>query len=63
MSAMRYQVFYRSFWETQEDAPYWMFSEGDCLEDARQIALRLAFRENEVYVLDTRTGERVKDFG
>lgn len=62
MSAMQYQIFYRSAREAQAEEPFRMFSDTDVLEDAKQIALRLAFRENEVYVLDGETGERVRDF-
>ena len=59
---MRYEVYYRSFWEIQADAPYRLFAEGDDLEDAKQIAFRLAFRDNEVYIFDNETQDRVKDY-
>lgn len=59
---MRYEVYYRSYWETQDDQPFRKFAEGDDLEDAKQIAFRLAFRDNEVYIFDNETQDRVKDY-
>lgn len=59
---MRYELYYRSYWETRQDQPYRLFTEGDELEDVKQIAFRLAFRDNEVYIFDTETGDRVKDY-